>query len=119
MFKLLANHRVTEVNVIVVTILVLGLLIILFGAQVNHLLFACLVSGFGLMMLIDILIMWKTVKDLVIKNKIKSLYIQADEILQGQLDIIHVRLKTIDEKLEAIEKRLSGVESNLDKLLKK
>ncbi len=119
MLKLFAGHRTTELHVIVVTVVALGLLVILFGGQVNHLVFSCVIAGFGFMILADVVVVWRTLRDALLKNKIKELYIQADKILQDQLDVIHLRLKTIDERLGSIEKRLTGVESNLDKLLKK
>lgn len=88
------NQRTTEIHVVGVTVVALGLLVIVFGGMINHLLFACVVAGFGFTILADLLLIWKTLKDSIVNNK-------------------------INECLGRIDKRLTGVEANLDKLLKK
>lgn len=88
------NQRTTEIHVVGVTVVALGLLVIVFGGVINHLLFSCVIAGFGFTILADLLLIWKSLKDSILNNK-------------------------INDCLGSIEKRLTGVEANLDKLLKK
>lgn len=105
MFKFLLNHRATEIHVVSVTVVILSLLILLWGYITGHLTVAIFVSILGLLLLIDIVVLWRLLSSMKRQSDIQGTFVDADVILQGQ---------PVQDHLSRIDKRLDKLETEIE-----